>query len=598
MGRLERVNDIRQSGCEQITRACTCSMLTQKEACCSLAPVLNQISCTRYYNRCQFSVAVRMKYMYVLLSLGFIVWLNINLSQVVAGQDESIYRILPRQGVPDVTICTAETFWSMQRCAKDLIPLISNGFPWGVPDVQQQRDTLKDPLDPINHVCGVFDDFLNCLDKHEIEDACLPSGDGQIFRIHTVFTFLCHKQPRSTDLLHSLRCLKETRVVDLLMFYLADRTGTHIDDMAQGTVNALFRFMDSDLLLSAYYIGPFAAEYVVTTGLLCLPESVIHHDVSFIVRDKCGVHAADIVRSYYIYYRRRFRDFLDEAGYCSAICDKETKGTQGNTTEIEANGVVAPEDDVAFITLFDHFLEENSPGTAMATIYGRSVRYALQTIKYMEFCDPPFPLSLSFEACLLLSYVRSGKGVFNILEFAHSVILPFPIYTGSSSKVFRSCWNLLQQICGANTSYHEYSYRVSAGSREIQRMMDNLTCGWQDMLIGRYIEASEQGNIWPTGYNAPENPLFLSSGIYSLGNLGDSMADLLRVVNQGVKEISARCSKSSAKRVSLFYHRLNYSWYDTLKLLQMIRDEYYHQRTHRRTMHATHGGLFDSIPTK
>ncbi len=67
------------------------------------------------------------------------------------------------------------------------------------------------------------------------------------------------RQPRSTDLFHSLRCLQETWVLDLMVFHLANKPGTHIDDMTQGTVNALFKFLDSNLLKSTYYINLAAA---------------------------------------------------------------------------------------------------------------------------------------------------------------------------------------------------------------------------------------------------------------------------------------------------------------------------------------------------
>ncbi len=82
-------------------------------------------------------------------------------------------------------------------------------------------------------------------------------------------------------------------------------------------------------------------------------------------------------------------------------------------------------------------------------------------------------------------------------------------------------------------------------------MMDNVTCQWQDTLMRLYIKASEQGNIWPTALNANRRPMVLSVGRYSHGSLTNSMSDLISVVTHGVKEISARCSLSSAKRMRL-----------------------------------------------
>ncbi len=209
----------------------------------------------------------------------------------------------------------------------------------------------------------------------------------------------------------------------------------------------------------------------------------------------------------------------------------------------------------------------------MDTDYGRILRSTLTMVSDRAFCQPMTGLSLSFQACRLLSYNPSGKARFNVLQYAHSVnIEPFiPSADSSSLKIFHSCWDLLLQICGANATYYDYLYRVSAGSREIQRMMDNLTCEWQGMLIYRYIEASEHGNMWPTPYNEPENPMCLSKTTnITFGALTNSMSDLLSVVDRGVKEISNKCSMASAKRIKLFYHRVKYGWYTELKMISML----------------------------
>ncbi len=471
------------------------------------------------------------------------------------------------------------------QCTKGLRPLMMKSFPWALTDIteiqnesqkqQQQSDNYRDPLDPINHVCEVFADFLKCMDQHAIPIECLLSGSAcPVFVVHTVLHFICHMQPRSTDLLHSLQCLTESRVLDLLVFYLADRPGTHLDDMAQGTVNALFRFLNSTAV-TRYSINPLLIDMVVSSGLICLPESVISQDIYFIVDRKCGLYGADLVRDYYLYFRTQFTSALNEMGFSTDICNKETRGY--TVTKIDrVNGT--PDDhtesDGISGKLFDQFLQETSPGTAMDTVYGHGLKNVIKTISDKEFCDPLFGLLLSFQACVLLSYDPSGKARFNVLQFAHSVAFPTfaPFLDSSSLKIFRSCWHLLQQNCGANTTYFEYSYRVSSGSREIQKMMDNLTCEWQNMLIQRYIEASEQGNIWPTSMNADGRPMCLSEGTYTYGTLTNFMADLLAVVSRGVKEISAKCGMASAKRIQLFYHRLNYNWYTDVKFNYMIQE--------------------------
>ncbi len=320
---------------------------------------------------------------------------------------------------------------------------------------------------------------------------------------------------------------------------------------------------------------------IATRGLICLPESVITHNVAFIIDRKCGSHAADLVRRYYLYYRARFNSVLNKMGFPTNICDKVTGSLSPTTYTSHAD---TESDDGTHRRLLDQFLEENSPGTAMDTAYGLLVRTLIASVPDREFCAVIGGLGTSFTACRLLSYDPSGKARFNILQYAHSdFALPFTPFPDSSSlNLFRSCWDLLQQICGANTTYLYYTYHVSAGSREIQRMMDNLTCVWQDTLTQQYIDASERGNIWPTALNTPARPMLLSNGRYTFGSLTTSMSDLISVVNRVVNELSERCSMGSAERIKLFYHRLNYGWYTHLKICDILQKKMLPSHIYRR----------------
>ncbi len=528
------------------------------------------------------SLAFRMKYRYA-LGISVMVWFDLYLSQAAVERNPDRERPERRirdaylaRGRPSDAICTADTVQEVTQCAKDLIALQMNGFPWSmavpsqfqnqIRNQQNRNDNLTDPLDPINRMCDVFEDFLGCLDQHAITNVCLLSGER--FRCHIIFQFICHVQQRSTDLLHSLQCLQESRVLDLLIIHLAGRPGTHINDMAQGNVNSLFRLLNRDGLVQNYTINPLSVNRVVITGLICLPESVISQDVSFIIDRKCGSHAAELAVNFYLYFRTRFNSVLGKIGFTSNICDKPSGRDYATPTVIESDGTST--------RLFDRFLEENSPGTAMDTAFGHDLGAYLKSIPAREFCNPLRKLRVSFLACVLLSYDPSGKASFNILQYAHSVLYsPFtPSPDSSSLTIFRSCYNLLRQVCGANATYFEYEYLVSAGSRAIQRMMTNLTCEWQDMVMRLYIEASEHGNIWPTGYNAPARPMCLSNGIYTFGRIASSMSDLFYVVSQGAKEISAKCSITSAKRIKMFYRRLKYAWYTEIKLLYMMQEAF------------------------
>ncbi len=336
--------------------------------------------------------------------------------------------------------------------------------------------------------------------------------------------------------------------------------------MAQGIVNALFKFLNSAGLILRYATNPFTTNFIASQGLICLPESVISHDVSFVVDRKCGSRAADLVRDYYLYFRTRFNGALSMIGFSTNICDDETRRKPAIDTIYSASD--DPESGGTFSRLFDHFLEENSPGTAMDTVFGEFVRTDIKMIPDRIFCDPNPFLGVSFQACLLLSYDASGKASFNVLQYAHALVqaLFTPCAGSSSLKIFRSCFNILKHICGANATYFEYNYHMSAGRMEIQRMMDNLTCKWQDMLIQQYIivEESEHKNTWSSTENVFGRPMYLSTGRHTLGSL--TLCLLLF--------LSARCSVASAKRVKLFYDRLQYNWYTQIKLLNMQRGKY------------------------
>ncbi len=234
---------------------------------------------------CIHASDVRMRYV---LGISVLVWFNLHLSQGVlehnpgATQEERISDGDQSHGSQEDAICTMKTWLDVLQCRKDLTPLVKNGFPWARANMselqnqiqQNHRRNLADPLDPINYVCEVFGDFLKCVDQHAIPSECMVSGDASGFVDQITFQFVCDIQPRSIDLLHSLQCLTQSRVLDLLVLYLADRSGTHIDDMAQGNVNALFTLlMKGNIQFMKFFIEPFPMDLLVSTGLISFQKA-------------------------------------------------------------------------------------------------------------------------------------------------------------------------------------------------------------------------------------------------------------------------------------------------------------------------------------
>ncbi len=521
------------------------------------------------------------------LGIGVVVWLNVWLTDAFLlhsrlGLRGDSFDVLHSQSAnPEQPVfCNADTYSIIQQCGKNLRSLIFGAFPWNDSNDRKWRQkgfTLKDPLDPINVICKVFDDFRTCLDEHSILSACVLSGDGIAFEMQVVFDLLCHKSPRTTELLRSLTCVRDTRILDLLVWHMADIYGPDsIDDQAQGSVNALFRISNSDSLLSGYLVNPLILHVYVTDGLVCFPESVIFQNVSSLISGRCGGHAASLVTSYYMGFREHLNTLLEQTGFRGNVCDKElaprTAGAATDSTSATDSSKFSSQE--ASCTSFDAFLGYHSAETAMDTVYGRALGAYIRDIPAREFCQPDSGLDLAYSACFLLSYHTQGKAVFNVVQYAHSMAFPFlDLPVRSRMEIFHRCCTLLQQICGQMTRYDAYSSSLASGSWEIRSMMDNLTCEWQDMLIRRYLAASHDGNMWPTGYNFPKRPIFLSSGVYSFGSITGSFVKLLSMLDPGVKEISAKCNKVAGKRIEYFYEQLKYGFYDKVKFLQMNTED-------------------------
>ncbi len=145
-----------------------------------------------------------------------------------AGREERFGEEYLSHGKSEDAICRDETIPDLLQCGRDIRLLAAYGFPWSMASMSETKNQLRnqqmepgnfrDSLDLINHMCKVFDDFSRCLDQHAIPTECLVSYLPEMFKYHAVFQFVCHMQPRSSDLLRSLQCLKETRVVDLLYY--------------------------------------------------------------------------------------------------------------------------------------------------------------------------------------------------------------------------------------------------------------------------------------------------------------------------------------------------------------------------------------------
>ncbi len=494
-----------------------------------------------------------------------------------------ISKILPKPGSEIPIICDERTGQEIKKCLRSLYPSIASGFPWGGGDDKIAQDphlrtvsnnTIGDPLDPINYACRAFDDFDACLQLHSINKLCLLGGHGDL-RPYATFSYVCRVEARTLDVVHSLRCLDDTRVLDLLIFHLADEYGTDaVTQLGRGTVNALFRFLNNYDLMASYFVNPISLFMDFVEELICLPQRTLYQQVASLIADRCGSHAEDLVKGYYRYVRKFVAKLLNGAGITESVCEKsQNDGDKKSSRERQViNDRIWENHTKPSRESFQKFLDQYSPGTALGTVYGRYVRQLIKEMPPANFCRSVLDIDLLYQPCSLLSLDEIGKGTFDVLQFAHSMRFPFTT-AGQRGRmnVFRFCWVLLQQICGPEARYVAYNYAVTEGSWHIQSVMEDLPCEWQDMLIRRYIQASEKGNIWPTGYNAPGRPMFLSPGIYSFGSITRSMSDLVQTLGEGVREISGKCGKRSGRAVDAFYQRVKYYLYNILQFYYKLQ---------------------------
>ncbi len=497
------------------------------------------------------------------------------------GVEDAFFNNLTRLKAFQPPVCSRGSQLIIRRCAKAISNLATNPFPWCTSTHRQRDDPdigqsiVEDPMDCIRYACEIFEQFQNCLEQHAIPEVCLFTILRNA-RVYIDFHFICQLKRTSIEMLNPLRCLQERRLLGLVLFHLADRHGaSFVDAYSQGNANAFFRFLNAESLLTTFFVDPLGYEDLLSYGLICLPQSVLIREIAYIIDESCGAVAARTASDYYLAFRRKFNSILKETGLPVNVCEDGYKTIQSETAE-EKN----PESEDGkcgqrrlFYTVFDQFhdfLDHNSVGTALDTLYGRYLRLYIKRLAVSDFCNPLLGLQLAFRACNLLARGGSAKGIFNIIYFAHAYNYPFMDYPQETTMTrFRSCWNLLVQICGTNTSYFDYVYTVISGTADIQLQMDNLTCQWQDTLIKGYIQVSEAGNLWPTVFSLARRPLFLTSGVYSFGSLTGSLPDLRIGLDGSIKKIAEKCGRKAGRRLKLFYDKLNYAWYTFVKLMDL-----------------------------
>ncbi len=120
--------------------------------------------------------------------------------------------------------CPSGTAEKIARCSSDLGKLSYSGFPWenflyygrNQHTLVYIHTTIGDSHDILDHICRVFQELQDCISDNQIKDSCLLiplNGYPDALSLKATFYFICNLTPRSRDTVHSLQCLKDTRVL-------------------------------------------------------------------------------------------------------------------------------------------------------------------------------------------------------------------------------------------------------------------------------------------------------------------------------------------------------------------------------------------------
>ena len=441
------------------------------------------------------------------------------------------------------------------NCLRDVLQLVKQGYPWSPSthktptNVQNVTDNLRDALDALNHVCYIQERSQRCLREHDIRDFCVYLSQGSE-SLDVDFQFICHHRQRDENLVRSLQCLQEKRLLVMLYFHIARRCRGFaiLDDVMRRKKNAYFYRLNINFITNAV-MSPLP--------LYCLPKNVITNCIRPLIDDYCGAMTADLVQHYILYLQDWFHQVFRSAGLSSGICEND----------IGSNYIpdVPQFPPLHGKLVFHRLLEMAAPGTALGTVYGQfAVVPYLQSLSGEELCTT-LPVFYAYTACVMSSYSKAEMTKFNILQFAQRII-PVPYHGSHCNRLeqFTTCWNLLQQICGPKVRGFEQHATLLVEGCKIESEMDIAGCHWQDMLSSHYIRASQM-TAWPFTAQCTRNPLSLESAYYNTNSVTKDLDKVVSLLQPGVEEISRICGQRLASRVQVLLENISYLQYDAVE---------------------------------
>ncbi len=213
------------------------------------------------------------------------------------------------------------------------------------------------------------------------------------------------------------------------------------------------------------------------------------------------------------------------------------------------------------------------PGSALDTVYGKYILEGLHHLTVNEYCSTASAY-VAYEACVLASDDKSERNKFNILQFAHQLlVLRYHGTQCSRLEHFTACWKLLQQICGHKVQGMKQHATLLVEGCKIQSELDIVGCHWQDMLLPHYIQASRV-TVWPTNGQCLQNPMFVEDTHYGTFNsVLDDLDNVISHLQPGFEEISRKCGLQHAERLSLLLNKLRYPQRDAMKYMSSLLND-------------------------
>ncbi len=391
--------------------------------------------------------------------------------------------------------------------------------------------------------------------------------------LNTTFHVICKVAPRSLGTVHSLQCLKGTRVLSLLPYHIGNHC-VHgpgiLENQTKVFKEAIFYKLDIPAVLSRRSTPP------VLTNRQCLPRRVIEGCVKDIVQSKCGKSTAELTVKYITFHIEQDAKYLSELGLSPIQCDSDHisqygKQTPSGITLLNSSHTLLGEhyNLVHARPELDRMSLTDAVGTGLDTVFGK--RLMLDLRKFETEINPcgKYLLFLQYEACVLFSDARHEPPSYSILQSAHGLlnVLTQGKMCSRLNKLV-ACWNLQKEVCGPAARGFEHDFILQIESCNIQQYMESIQCDWQDMLFEFYLDAAQK-TAWPLAEQSGE-PRYLDNARYEVGETVNSFEHFIQLLEPGVGRIASRCGSEAAERLQKVFWKLKYTLADTFILKEEI----------------------------